>query len=59
MQAIIDADIFSEVKLEDCAWVLEDKKILLINLEKVRELFKLITSALLFSLEPVADGGSS
>jgi hypothetical protein len=27
-----------EIKLEDCAWVLEDKKSLLINLEKVNKM---------------------
>ncbi len=38
LQAIIDADILHEIKLEDCAWVLEDKKSLLINLEKVNKM---------------------
>lgn len=36
--AIIDADIFNDIKVEDCAWVLEDKKNLLINLEKVNKM---------------------
>ena len=37
-QPIIDADFVHEVKMEDSAWVLEDKKSLLINLEKVNKM---------------------
>ena len=37
-QPIIDADLVHEVKMEDSAWVLEDKKSLLINLEKVNKM---------------------
>jgi hypothetical protein len=36
-QAIVDADLCNEIKLEDCTWVLEDKKSLLVNLEKVQK----------------------
>ena len=32
---IIDGDFPKEVKLDDCTWCLEDKKTLLISLEKV------------------------
>ena len=32
---IIDGDFPKDVKLEECTWCLEDKKTLLINLEKV------------------------
>ena len=32
---IIDGDFPKEVKLDECTWCLEDKKTLLINLEKV------------------------
>jgi hypothetical protein len=46
LQAIIDEDIFNEVKLEDCAWVLEDKKTVVINLEKV-SVFFILTRQLL------------
>ena len=32
---IVDGDFPKEVKLDDCTWCLEDKKTLLISLEKV------------------------
>jgi hypothetical protein len=32
---IIDADFPKEVKLDESTWVLEDKKTLLLNIEKV------------------------
>merc|ERR1712126_246235 len=35
---IIDGDFPKEVKLEECTWCLEDKKTLLINLEKVNQM---------------------
>jgi len=44
---IIDGDFPKEVKLEECTWCLEDKKTLLINLEKVNQMEwwnKLVTS---------------
>ena len=34
---IIDGNFPKEVKLEDCTWCLEDKKTLLVSLEKVRQ----------------------
>ena len=33
---IIDAEFPKEVKVEESAWIIEDKKSLLINIEKVR-----------------------
>ena len=39
---MIDGDFPKEVKLEECTWCLEDKKTLLINLEKVRWSFELL-----------------
>ena len=41
---IIDGDFPKEVKLDECTWCLEDKKTLLINLEKVLVLLKNQTS---------------
>jgi len=35
---IIDGDFPKEVKLDECTWCLEDKKTLLINLEKVNQM---------------------
>merc|ERR1711976_721120 len=35
---IIDGDFPKEVKLEESTWVLEDKKTLLINIEKVNQM---------------------
>ena len=35
---IIAGDFPKEVKLDDCTWCLEDKKTLLISLEKVRNI---------------------
>jgi len=35
---IIDGDFPKEVKLEECTWVLEDKKTLMVNLEKVNKM---------------------
>jgi len=35
---MIDGDFPKEVKLEECTWCLEDKKTLLINLEKVNQM---------------------
>ena len=33
---IIDGDFHKEVKLEESTWVLEDKRTLLVNIEKVK-----------------------
>lgn len=44
---IIDGDFPKDVKLEECTWCLEDKKTLLINLEKVNQMewwSKLVTT---------------
>lgn len=35
---VIDGDLFTTIKLEECSWCIEDKKILLINLEKVNKM---------------------
>ena len=43
---IIEGDFPKEVKLDDCTWCLEDKKTLLISLEKVKnnkEYFEVVT----------------
>ena len=36
--ALINGELHKEVKLEECTWVLEDKKTLLVNLEKVNKM---------------------
>jgi hypothetical protein len=33
---IIDGEIFNEVKVEECAWILEDKKTVLVSLNVVQ-----------------------
>ena len=35
---IIDSDIFGEVKVDESAWILEDKKSVLLNIEKVNKM---------------------
>ena len=44
---IIDGDFPKEVKLDECTWCLEDKKTLLINLEKVK--IKYIVVSLIYT----------
>ncbi|KAL7071336.1 hypothetical protein ACQ4LE_009521 [Meloidogyne hapla] len=34
-QPIVDGELAEEVKLETCNWVIEDKKIVVLNLDKV------------------------
>ncbi|CAG0917816.1 unnamed protein product [Notodromas monacha] len=35
---VIDGPLFNDIKVEDCTWTLEDKKTLIINLEKVNRM---------------------
>ena len=35
---IIDSDIFGEVKVDESAWILEDKNCVLLNIEKVNKM---------------------
>jgi hypothetical protein len=35
---IIDAETYTELKVEECTWVLEDKKVIFITLEKVNKM---------------------
>lgn len=42
---IIDGELYNEIKLEESTWVLEDSKILLINLEKVGFLLRCTTGS--------------
>lgn len=32
---VIDGETYNEIKVEECTWCIEDKKVLLLNIEKV------------------------
>lgn len=37
-EAILNGETFGEIKVEECAWILEDKKTVLINIEKINKM---------------------